>query len=122
MAFKINTDTNTSSQINTSILDQVYPQGNLSVPIYSVEPPVSREGTLYFNSNDQSLKFSTDVWNTLGGPTVLPPALQSIADLKTNGNEMIYTVATNTYATTPTSGVSSLQQVYQLNEQFWDWS
>lgn len=51
------------------------------------------------------LTFDGTKWTALPAPGSLPPALQSIANLVTSGNEMIYTVASNTYATTPASAL-----------------
>ena len=49
------------------------------------------------------LTFDGVKWMALPATGALPPALQSIANLVTVGNEMIYTIASNTYATTLSS-------------------
>lgn len=54
-----------------------------------------------------------------GSEFVLPAPLQSIADLTTTGNEIIYTIATNTYDTSPITpiGRSFLTIDNQMNQQ-----
>jgi hypothetical protein len=51
------------------------------------------------------LTFDGTKWTSAPASGMLPPPLQSIANLITVGNEMIYTVATDTYATTLTSAL-----------------
>lgn len=61
---------------------------------------------------------TTSEWGTLPASS-LPPALQSIAGLATSGNEIIYTIATNTYATSPISaaGRSFVSAASQMSQQ-----
>jgi hypothetical protein len=52
----------------------------------------------------QSLYVNRLKATTIIGGVEANPALQSIANLTTSGNEMIYTIASNTYTTSPISG------------------
>ena len=73
---------------------------NVNISLYPIQPP----GSLAYDTVSQTLYYSDgSVWSLMAAPTVLPPPLQSIASLVTAGNEMIYTIATDTYATSPIS-------------------
>ena len=56
--------------------------------------------------NGDTIEWSqaSETWITVGTGDLLPPALDSIANLSTSGNEMIYTTGTDTYATSAISG------------------
>jgi hypothetical protein len=85
------------------VLDIVYPTSNyISIPTLSSDPSVTSAGFVYYNTNSSSLKLSTDIdtWVELSSGS-LNAALQSIANLTTTGDEMIYTITSNTYATSP---------------------
>jgi hypothetical protein len=80
--------------------------------------PVEPAGSLVYETTSQDLFVSNGLtWSTVS--TNLPPALQSIANLTTSGNEIIYTIASDTYATSGISaaGRSFLTQGSQLAQQ-----
>jgi len=63
--------------------------------------PIKPLGYLIYDTNLNNLYISTSSdWYPIGG-TALPPPLQSIAGLTTSGNETLYTLGSNVYATTP---------------------
>jgi hypothetical protein len=89
----------------TSLIQQIFPNGILLIPSIPTEPDAPQVGLMYFNTTDSNLYISVGVneFASLGSTGQLSPALQSIASLVTSGNEIIYTIASNTYAT---SGIS----------------
>ena len=68
--------------------------------ISATDPPVEGEGSLYYNSVDQTLRVSNGPNSWVVVNAALDAALQSIANLNTVGGEMLYTVGVNTYALT----------------------
>lgn len=90
-------------------------EGSLNVPRFATNPPVEYTGCLYFNTSNNILYISQGVnnWIPIGSNAILGPALTSIANLITSGNEMIYTIASNTYQTTPISSAGRSFLSYQ---------
>jgi hypothetical protein len=105
------TGINDLSTLGHSILAIV----NANVSLY----PVGVSGSLVYDTVSSQLFLSNGVaWNPIAS-TPLPPALISIANLITSGNEMIYTIASNTYATSPitAAGRSFLSESTVLQQQ-----
>lgn len=94
----------------------------LRLPIYDAVPFIPGPGYIYYNKYDQLYYVSNaSGWAavTTSGSATLPPAIQSIANLTTVGDEMLYTVGANTYATSPifAAGRAFLQQTSVANQQ-----
>lgn len=99
MSFSIYPSNNSITPIN----EVVYPGGKLKVLSYSSDPVAATSGLLYYNTVTMKLRVSTGVntWADIGGGGgSLGPALTSIDGLTTTANQMIYTTASDTYATT----------------------
>lgn len=115
MSFKIVNDANTQLELLFSSA------GTLLVPVYSGNPTSTSSGNLYYDSSDEVLKVSDDSGNWVnvgGGSYTLPDSLQSIADLTTFANQMLYTVNTDSYATTTlTPAGRSFLSLSSVNQQ-----
>lgn len=97
------TDFNTENISTTNL--QVAKTLKLPFVDTTIEPPLA-EGTIVYDFVLDNIRISTGTnWIEAGGSFTLPPSLQSIAGLSTVGNEMLFTVATDIYATLPTSSL-----------------
>lgn len=98
--------------------DDIIINDSFTIPKYSVLPNVQPIGSIIYNTTDNKLyKSNGIIWSEVGVSGSLDPALESIASLTTNANEMIYTIAGDTYQTTPlTSFARSLLDDTTSNE------
>lgn len=70
------------------------------VPSYSTLPAIQEQGRLIFLTSDNNLyKSDGTSWSEVGAAS-LPAPLLSIANLTTTADDMLYTTASDTYATT----------------------
>jgi len=82
----------------------------LKIPRVDALPsPVAPEGNIVYDRSSQAIYVSTGTaWVLAGGSTVLPAPLESIASLATVADDMLYTTAPDTYATTGISAQGRL--------------
>lgn len=93
--------------------------GTLLVPTFNYEPTTNSPGNLYYNSLTDTLYVSNNdgEWISIG-QTSLPAPLESIANLTTSANQMLYTVSSDTYATTALAPVGrSFLSLSSVSEQ-----
>lgn len=92
---------------NTQIIQNLIANRLVNIPRYNGLPPVQPTGSIIYNIIDEQVYLSNgSSWRPITGVISLPPPIQSIANLITTGNEMIYTVAGDAYATTPLTDVA----------------
>ena len=86
---------------NTRISDGSITTKYLNIPTYMTVPPkIQPKGSLIYVISDKNTYVSDGTtWLSISSSD-LSPALQSIAGLTTTADDMIYTIAGNTYATT----------------------
>lgn len=78
----------------------------LRIPVFDNPPTDIAIGNLYYNLSDNKLYVSTGTSVSDWHPIALEyPSLDSIGSLSTSGGEMLYTTATNTFATCPITAV-----------------
>ena len=78
--------------------DVVYSTTGLICPVVTSLPAASPGGIVFNSSNDLLYYSDGTTWYT-AGTNALPAGLQSIGDLTTVGDQMLYTTAPDTYAT-----------------------
>ena len=114
MSFRIQRD-------NPSTLDILTIARSFNIPIYDILPQIQAKGSLIYNTATEEIYVSNGTnWLEIGNESfTLPTSLQSIANVPTSGNEILYTTGTNTYTTSTITalGRNLLQSLSQNTAQ-----